>query len=131
VAINLSALNRFWWTVAVWTIAWGLTGALLRLIAIVIQPDTGHVPRYEVPLLLGIPLGLCGVVGGSLFGVLAGSYNGNARVFLGGLVGGIAGVAPGWFPGWRSVALALSIVVGISLGAALSRWYDRTIEFEL
>ena len=125
-AISLSALNRCWRTVAIWTIAWGLSGVLLALIALVIQPDTGHVPRYEVPLLLGIPLALCGVVGGSIFGVVGGSYKGKARVILGGLAGGIGGIAPAWFPGWRSVALALSIVVGISLGAALARWYDRT-----
>jgi hypothetical protein len=83
VALGLSAVNRFWRTVAIWTVVWGLSRVLLALIALVIQPDTGHARRYEVPLLLGIPLALCGVVGGSIFGVFGGSYKGKARVILG------------------------------------------------
>jgi hypothetical protein len=126
VSLSLSAVIRFWRTVAIWTVAWGLSGVLLGLMALVVQPDTGHVPRREVLLLIGIPLALCGVVGGSIFGVVGGSYKGKARVILGGLTGGIAGMAPAWFPGWRSVALALSVLVGISLGAALARWYEGT-----
>jgi hypothetical protein len=126
VASRLSSLNRFLRTVALWAITWGLSGVLLGLITITVQPDTGHVRRYEVPLLFGIPLGLYGLLAGSVFSVIGGSQKGRVRVILGCLAGGIAAILPEWFRWWGSTVLAVSIVVGTLLGGFLAKWSDNT-----
>jgi hypothetical protein len=43
----------------------GLATAAMGILAVVFHPDTGHVPRYAVPLMLGIP--------GFILGLLAGA----------------------------------------------------------
>jgi hypothetical protein len=114
-------------TMAIWAISWGLCGTVLGVIATTIEPDTGHIPRYEVPLLFGIPLSLGGIVGGLMFGLISGLCRDKMRLVLGGTIGGIAGIVPALVSRSRSVALVLFIAIGVAMGVLLgSKWFDRT-----
>ena len=51
---SLKALARTLFTALQWALAWGLTGAAAGVVMILVEPDTGHIGRSFVPIMVGI-----------------------------------------------------------------------------
>jgi hypothetical protein len=98
VMFSLKTLGRILITTVIWAVVWGLVGAAVGAVATVIQPDTGHIPRNLVPLMIGVPSGVFGAIAGLIFAsvmapVRISSLVGlKGRIFLGTVVGATAGI---------------------------------------
>jgi hypothetical protein len=74
----------------------------MGLLAVVLHPDTGHVPRYGVPVMLGIPGFILGLLASAAFSCLANAVHETyttrlgERMLLGGAIGAIAGQLIVW-----------------------------------
>jgi len=64
---NLKTLGRILITTVTWAVVWGLVGAAVGAVATVIEPDTGHIPRNLVPLMMGVPSAVFGAIAGLIF----------------------------------------------------------------
>jgi hypothetical protein len=70
----------------------------MGVIMIIVEPDTGHVPRHWVPVMVGMPSAVFGALAGIVFGAVATSAGLGApfgpigRSVVGAAVGGSVGV---------------------------------------
>jgi hypothetical protein len=92
-----------------------------------IDPDTGHIPRAMVPLMIGVPSAVFGALAGLLFALVvvpAGiriPLGATGRTLLGATVGGIAGVVFMNILAHSIVTVALASLLGAALGARFTR----------
>lgn len=114
-------VGAFLSTTVTWAVVWGFSGAVLGLIAIIVRPDTGHIPRYEVPFLIGIPTGVVGIIGGAVF-ALVGDQRGSAKTrgIIGATVGGAMGIALMLLTHTSFHNAAFWVVLGAALGFGLA-----------
>jgi len=95
---NLKTLGGILVTSLRWAIVWGLVGAAMGAVATIVQPDTGHIPRNLVPVMIGLPSSLFGAIAGLIFAFVMtptqiGTFLGlKGRVALGAVVGATAGI---------------------------------------
>ena len=96
--LNLKILGRILITTFKWAIVWGLVGAAMGAVATIVEPDTGHIPRNLVPLMIGLPSAAFGAIAGLIFAsvmvpIQVGTFLGlKGRVALGAVVGATAGI---------------------------------------
>ena len=109
---------------AKWAVAWGIVGALARLVSILVDPDTGHIPNYDVPLMIGVPSAAFGALAGLMFASLSYSVRRKNptsanRALLGAAVAGAAGFA------FMKVLAHSILVIPITalLGSVLGWWF--------
>jgi len=94
---NLKALGRILITALKWAIVWGLVGAAMGVLATTLEPDTGHIPRNLVPLMMAVPSAVFGAIAGLIFAsvmtpVHVSDFLGpRGRVVLGAVIGATAG----------------------------------------
>ena len=69
------SLARILLTMTEWAAFWGIVGAAFAAVATVIQPDTGHIPREKVPLMIGVPSAMLGSVVGLVFACTAEAFH--------------------------------------------------------
>ena len=95
---NLKSLGGILITALKWAVVWGLAGAAAAALATVIEPDTGHIPRHLVPLMVGVPSAAFGCLAGLLFAAVMAPVRIRdlvgltGRVILGGFIGGTVGI---------------------------------------
>lgn len=126
---NLKLLGSILVTALKWGIVWGLAGAAVGAVTTLIEPDTGHIPRNLVPLMIGVPSAIFGAVAGLVFASVVAPFpqistflGAKGRVVLGGAVGGAAGIV-------FMNLLAHSVVTvfsGALLGAALGARFIKS-----
>ncbi len=125
---NLKTLGRILITTVTWAVVWGLVGAAVGAVATVIEPDTGHIPRNLVPLMMGVPSAVFGAIAGLIFAsvmapVRISSLLGpKGRVFLGGAVGATAGII---FMNLFAHSV-ITILLAALLGGALAVRFTRS-----
>ncbi|HEV2697659.1 MAG TPA: hypothetical protein VGU90_06675, partial [Terriglobales bacterium] len=96
--LSLKSLSHILLATIQWMLFWGLVAAAFVAIVTTIQPDTGHVPRAEVPLMIGVPSAILGGIVGLIFACLMeASHQRNflgrtVRVFVVGIMGTSAGI---------------------------------------
>ena len=92
-----------------------------------IDPDTGHIPRTMVPLMIGVPSAVFGALAGLLFALVvvpAGiriPLGTTGRTLLGATVGGIVGIVFMNILAHSIVTVALAALLGAALGARFTR----------
>jgi hypothetical protein len=95
---NLRNLTWIFMTTLKWAVVWGLAGAAMGVVATLIEPDTGHIPRNLVPVMIGVPRAVFGAVAGLLFASvmvsahIQASLGPTGRAALGGAVGAAVGM---------------------------------------
>ncbi|SRR6266481_2165600 len=81
-----------------WAAAWALAGAAMGVVATLIEPDTGHIPRHLVPVMIAVPSAAFGAVAGLIFASVVASVNisvslgPKGRTLLGSVIGGLTGL---------------------------------------
>jgi hypothetical protein len=121
--VNGRSLGRVLLTALKWAVVWGLVGAAAGAIATLIEPDTGHVPRNLVPLMIGVPSAAFGFVSGLLFAVLLASphigdlFGLKGRLILGSFVGGAVGIVFMNLLAHSAVTVLVAAILGAALGA--------------
>jgi hypothetical protein len=124
---NLKVLNRILITTLKWAIVWGLAGAAMGVVATLIEPDTGHIPRKLVPVMIGLPSAAFGAVAGLLFASvlvpahISASLGPTGRVVLGGVVGGAVGMIFMNLLAHSVVTVLLAAFLGAALAARFAR----------
>jgi len=114
-------------TTGIWALLWGLTGAAAGAVMTLIDPDTGHIPRAMVPLMIGGPSAVFGALAGLLFALVvvpAGirvPLGTTGRTLLGATVGGIVGIVFMNILAHSIVTVALAALLGAALGARFTR----------
>jgi hypothetical protein len=98
--------SRSLWCVTRTALSWALVGgfatAAMGPLPVVFHPDTGHVPRYGVPVMLGIPGFILGLLAGAAFSCLATAVHEThrtrlgERMLLGAAIGTVAGQTIVW-----------------------------------
>lgn len=125
---NLRTVGRILIATATWAVVWGLVGAAVGVISTVIEPDTGHIPRNLVPLMIGVPSAVFGAIAGLVFASLMAparlsSFLGpKGRMLFGCAVGATAGIV------FMNVLAhsAITIVLAAFLGGALAARFGRS-----
>ena len=123
------------WRITRTSLSWALVGgfatAAMGLLALVFNPDTGHVPRYAVPVMLGIPGFLLGLLAGAAFSCLTiavhetyGTRLGE-RMLLGAAIGAVAGQTIGWAFSQGQLTSVMTIIIGAWLAAVLG-WHRHS-----
>lgn len=113
-----------------WAVAWGLAGVGSGWFMTILQPDTGHVPRGLVLLMITLPSMLFGGSAGVIFAMLTRPCqttpiaSAKRRVVLGGTVSGAVGVVFMVLWAHSIVTLILSTILGVGLAA----WSDPAVE---
>lgn len=124
---NLKTLARILTTTLKWAIVWGLVGAAMGAVATIVEPDTGHIPRNLVPLMIGLPSAVFGAIAGLLFAsvmtpVHVGALLGlKGRVVLGAIVGATAGIVFMNLLAHSVVTIPLAAFLGGALAARFAR----------
>jgi len=67
---TLQIIGKVVKTTGIWALLWGLTGAAAGAVMTLIDPDTGHIPRAMVPLMIGVPSAVFGALAGLLFALV-------------------------------------------------------------
>jgi hypothetical protein len=68
-------LGRILMTTLTWAVVWALAGAAMGVVATLIEPDTGHIPRHLVPVMIAVPSAAFGAVAGLIFASVMASVN--------------------------------------------------------
>jgi hypothetical protein len=67
---TLQIIGKVVRTTGIWALLWGLTGAAVGAVMTLIDPDTGHIPRTMVLLMIGVPSAVFGALAGLLFALV-------------------------------------------------------------
>lgn len=124
---TLQIIGKVVRTTGIWALLWGLTGAAAGAILTLIDPDTGHIPRAMVPLMIGVSSAVLGALAGLLFALIvvpAGiriPLGTTGRTLLGATVGGIVGIVFMNILAHSIVTIALASLLGAALGARFTR----------
>lgn len=124
---NLKVIARVLLTGLTWAIVWGLAGAAMGVVATLVEPDTGHIPRNLVPVMIGLPSAAFGAVAGLLFASvlvpvkISASLGSTGRVVLGAVVGGAIGMIFMNVLAHSLVAVLLAAFLGATLAARFAR----------
>ncbi len=124
---NLKTLGRILVATVTWAVVWGLVGAAAGAVATVIEPDTGHIPRNLVPLMMGVPSAVFGAIAGLIFAsvmapVRISSLLGpKGRMLLGGAVGATVGIIFMNLFAHSVISILLAALLGGSLAARFAR----------
>lgn len=124
---NLRTLIVVFVTALKWAVVWGLVGAAMGAVATIVEPDTGHIPRNLVPLMIGLPSSVFGFIAGLIFAfvmtpIQVNSFLGlKGRVFLGAIVGATAGIVFMNLLAHSVVAILLAAFLGGTLAARFVR----------
>jgi len=105
-----------------WAIVWAFIGAVVVVVAVLIEPDTGHIPRKLVPLMVAVPSAAFGAIAGLIFAsvtapVSFGFHLGRRETTL---VGAAIGGATGFVFMNLLAHSVVTIVLGVLLGALLA-----------
>ena len=96
---SLKVLGRILTTALKWAAVWALAGASMGVVVTLIEPDTGHIPRHLIPLMIAVPSAAFGAVAGLIFASVVAPVK--IHVSLGpkgrALPGGVIGELQGWF----------------------------------
>lgn len=128
---NLKSFGRILITALKWAIVWGLAGAATGVVATMIEPDTGHIPRHLVPLMVGVPSAAFGGLAGLILAsVMTPAHIGDfvglrGRVVLGGIIGGTAGIV---FMNLLAHSV-ITIILAALLGAVLAARFAKSEAF--
>jgi hypothetical protein len=119
--LRVRSFSRIVLTTVAWMIAWGVIAAAITAVVTVIQPDTGHIPRQKVPLMIGIPSAVFGGIAGFIFACVL-EANGvpkllgaRSRLVLGALFGASAGILSMNFLSDSIFAVLFSALLGAIL----------------
>lgn len=110
-------------TVLRWSAIWGLAGGVMGLVAILVEPDTGHIPRHLVPIMIGVPALLLGAIAGLLFALVTVPANtsspmaGKGRILFGAFVGAMAGLALMYIFSHSFYTIPIAALLGGALAA--------------
>jgi hypothetical protein len=124
---NLKSLPNVFLTAVKWAVVWGLFGAAIGAVATIIEPDTGHIPRNRVPLLIGLPSAVFGAIAGLIYGVLmmparvSDVLGAKGRVTLGAVIGAAAGIVLMNLFAHSFWAVILAALLGGVLAASAAR----------
>ncbi len=124
---NLKTLGRILITAGTWAVVWGLVGAAVGAVSTVVEPDTGHIPRNLVPLMMGVPSAVFGAIAGLIFAsvmapVRISSLLGpKGRMFLGAAVGATAGIVFMNLLAHSFITILLAAFLGGALAARFTR----------
>ncbi len=124
---NLKTLGRILITTVTWAVVWGLVGAAVGAVSTVVEPDTGHIPRNLVPLMMGVPSAVFGAIAGLIFAsvmapVRISSLLGpKGRMFLGAAVGATAGIVFMNLLAHSVITILLAAFLGGALAARFAR----------
>ena len=128
IMFNPKALGRILITAFKWAIVWGLVGAAMGVLATTLEPDTGHIPRNLVPLMMAVPSAVFGAIAGLIFAsvltaVHVSDFLGpRGRVVLGTVIGATAGIV---FMNLLAHSV-ITIILAAFLGAALAARFARS-----
>jgi hypothetical protein len=127
IMFNLKTLARILTTTLKWAIVWGLVGAAMGAVATIVEPDTGHIPRNLVPLMIGLPSAVFGAIAGLLFASVMTPVHVSAflglkgRVVLGAIVGATAGIVFMNLLAHSVVTILLAAFLGGALAARFAK----------
>ena len=127
----LQSLWRVTRTALSWALVGGFATAAMGLLAVVFYPDTGHVPRYAVPLMLGIPGFILGLLAGAAFSCLTTAVNETyrtrlgERMLLGAAIGAVAGQTIVWAFSQGRLTSVMTVIIGAWLAAVLG-WHRHS-----
>jgi hypothetical protein len=126
---------RSLWRVTRTALSWALVGgfatAAMGLLAVAFHPDTGHVPTYAVPVMLGIPGFILGLLAGTAFSCLATAVHETyttrlgERMLLGALIGAVAGQTIVWTFSQSQLTSVMTVIIGAWLAAVLG-WHRHS-----
>jgi hypothetical protein len=123
--VDPKSISRILTTTVTWAVVWGLAGAAMGVVMIVISPATGHIARPMVPVIVGIPSAAFGAIAGCLFACIMSAESVSralgrwGRSVLGLIMGGAAGVV---FMDLLAHSI-VTVVLAALLGAVLAAWY--------
>jgi hypothetical protein len=123
---------KVFWRILVTTILWavvcGLSGAVLAVVVTITEPDTGHIPREFVPLMVGVPTAALGALGGIICGFALTRAHADdllgfrGRKVIGGYVGGAAAIICVSILVPSFIAVIPAGFLGAVTGARLVKW---------
>jgi uncharacterized membrane protein YfcA len=108
-----------------WALVGGFTTAAMGLLAVVFHSDTGHVPRFAVPVMLGIPGFILGLLAGAAFSCFATAVHETyrtrlgERMLLGAAIGAVAGQIIVRAFSQRQLTFVMMIIIGAWLAVVL------------
>jgi hypothetical protein len=110
-----------------WAIVGGFATAAMGLVYVVIRPDTGHIPTFGVPVMLGIPGFTLGLLAGAAFSCLAVAGHEKFETRLGErmLIGAIIGAVAGQIIVWAFSLDRFVSVVPVIIGAWISAVFGK------
>ena len=120
-------LLRILWIALIWAVTWGLTGAAAGAVLTVFHPDTGHIPADKIPVFIGVPSAVFGLVAGLLYGLIAvglgieASLGSKGRTLIGAGVGCAAGLVYMRIFAHHYLTVLLAAIVGALLAIAIFR----------
>lgn len=109
----------------------------MGLVAVVIHPDTGHIPTYAVPLMLGIPGVALGLLAGGAFSCFVvvghGKYQTHLgeRMLVGAVIGAVAGQIIVWAFSLDGFVLVVPVIIGAWFSAAFGNWRNSKSHEEI
>ena len=124
---SLKTLGRILTTGLKWAAVWALAGAAMGVVATLIEPDTGHIPRHLVPLMIAVPSAAFGVVAGLIFASVVApvkinvSLGPKGRALFGGVVGGATGMVFMNMLAHSVVTVLLAALLGALLAVRFTR----------
>lgn len=125
------SLWRITRTALSWALVGGFSTAAMGLLAVVIHPDTGHVPTYGVPVMLGIPGFILGLIAGAAFSCLATTVKETyrtrlgERMLLGAAIGVVAGLVILWLFSQAQLVAVTLVIIGAWFAAFLG-WHRHS-----
>jgi len=108
-----------------WALVGGFVTATMGLVAVMLNSDTGHVSRYAVPAMLGIPGFVVGLFIGAAFSSVATAVHEyyqthlGERMFVGAVIGGVAGQVIVWTLWQDQLATVTAVIIGAWVAALL------------
>jgi hypothetical protein len=132
---NLKVLGRILMTAFKWAAVWALAGAAMGVVATLIEPDTGHIPRHLVPLMIAVPSAAFGAIAGLIFasvvapGNISVSLGPKGRTLLGSVIGGLTGLVFMNLLTHSVVAVLFAAILGALLAIRFTR-LETTVEKE-
>jgi hypothetical protein len=124
---SLKIVGKVLITALTWAVVWGMAGEGVGVVGTIIDPDTGHIPRQIVPVMIGIPSAAFGAVAGLIFASIttrAGistALGAGGRTIVGCIIGEIAGIVFMNILAHSIIAVVLAALLGAALGARITR----------